>query len=97
MKLKVHDKEFNQYTQIDRFAVIPKKMWDEFELGAQTLSINDNNVTVRVYDVPCDCSGSMHSHRLIDLRAIWKDLGLQSNQDIDISRSSPKVRRSPNS
>lgn len=87
MKLKVHNKEFNEYTQIDKFALVPKKMWEEIETGSQSLSINGKNVTVRVYDVPCDCTGAMHSHRLIDFRSVWDKLDLKANQDIEISRS----------
>ncbi len=86
MKLKVHDKPFNEYTQIDKFVLVPKKMRDDITLGDQTLKINDKSVDVRVYDIPCDCTGSMHSHRLIDLRDIWKDLDLEADQEIEISR-----------
>ncbi len=86
MKLKVHNREFNEYTQIDKFALVPKKMWSEIEVGNQSFSINGKNTIVRIYDIPCDCTGAMHSHRLIDLRSVWDKLKLEPNQDIEISR-----------
>ncbi len=97
MKLKTHTKEFNEYTQIDKFALVPKKMWGDIEVGSRQLSINGRNVTARIYDVPCDCSGVMHSHRLIDLRSIWNKLGLKPNEDIEVSRCDSKMSPETNS
>lgn len=97
MKLKAHNKEFNEYTQIDKFALVPKKMWEEIETGNQSLSVNGKDTSVRVYDVPCDCTGVMHSHRLIDLRDIWDKLGLEANRDIEISRTGSGQNTKPGS
>lgn len=95
MKLKIYAKEFNKYTQIDKFALIPKKMWNDVETGSQQVCINGQEVRVRIYDVPCDCNGKMHSHRLIDLRDVWDKLGLRSNKNIEISGYNSKLVTKP--
>lgn len=82
VKLRVHDKPFNEYTDIDKYLVAPKKLWEEFEPGEQTIRINGKQIKVRVYDIPCTCVGSMHNHRLIDLRGLWEELGIKAGEEV---------------
>ena len=86
MKLKVHDKAFNQFTEIDKFILLPKKAWDDLGIGEQEISLNQKRLKVRVYDVPCDCTGEMHSHRLVDLRSVWGKLGVTGGQDVELTK-----------
>lgn len=84
MKLTAHFNEKRKFSDIDKFILIPKKFWEYFSLGESKYKLNDKNLSLRVYDVPCDCSGEMHTHRLIDLRDIWDELGLKDGQEIEI-------------
>jgi len=86
VKLRVHNKPFNEYTDIDRFLVAPKKLWDEFKPGEQKIIINNNPVKVRVYDIPCACTGPMHNHRLIDLRGVWDKLKIKAGEQITLDK-----------
>jgi len=87
MILKAYDKKFNEYSDIDKFILVPKKVWDDIAVGEQEISINQKKVKLRVYDVPCDCAGvAMHSHRIIDLRNIWDKLGLKDSQELEITK-----------
>ena len=84
IKLKAHNKPFNDYTDIDKFLVVPKKLWNEIGVGETTLKINGSRVKLRVYDIPCDCVGKMHQHRLIDLREIWDKIDLKVNELVGV-------------
>ncbi len=86
MKLTAHYNKQGKFSEIDRFILIPKKIWEDFSPGISDYKINDRKFTLRVYDVPCDCTGNMHTHRLIDLRDIWDDLGIEDGQILEISR-----------
>lgn len=84
IKLKAHNKPFNEFTDIDKFLVVPKKMWGEIALGSLKLKIKNLNVTVRIYDIPCSCIGKMHSHRLIDLRGVWDKVQIKENEKVTV-------------
>lgn len=86
MKLKTHNKPINEYTEIDKFLLIPKKMWEDFELGETTLRLNGKTEKLRIYDIPCECVAPHHQHRIIDLRDVWNKLRLSANQEIEISK-----------
>jgi hypothetical protein len=86
IKTKALNKVFNEFTQIDKFALVSKKVWDDLPQGEANLSLNGKAVKVRIYDVPCNCSNQMHTHRLIDLRDSWDDLKLTNGQVIEISK-----------
>jgi len=86
LKLKAQNKKFNQFTQIDKFALIPKKWWEYFEIGENVLKINNTKTMVRVYEVPCTCTGNKHTHRILDLRSIWKKMNLSNHQKIEIEK-----------
>ena len=86
LKLKAHSKIFNQFTEIDKFLLIPKKLNDEFEIGEMRVKLNDQKVTVRIYDIPCDCNKTKHTHRLLDLRDTWDRLRLKPNQPVEITK-----------
>lgn len=84
LKLKVHNKPFNEYADIDKFLVVPKKIWNEVAPGTMKLKINGSKVSARIYDIPCKCVSKMHSHRLIDLREIWDKIGLKENEEVEV-------------
>jgi len=84
IKLKTHSKPLNEFTDIDKFLVVPKKIWNEIEPGTAKLRINGASVSVRIYNIPCECVGKMHSHRLIDLREIWDKIGLKENEEVTV-------------
>lgn len=86
MKLQAHHKKNDKFSQIDKFILIPKKNWDDFQLGESSYTINGKQINLRVYDCPCDCSGKMHSHRIIDLRDAWEDLALSDGANVNIDR-----------
>lgn len=85
LKLKVHTKPISPYTDIDKYILVPKKIWDEFQVGSIEILINGSKVKTRVYDVFCDCVGERHNHRIIDLRDQFDDLDLKENQEVTIS------------
>ena len=86
LKLKAHNKNFNEYTEIDKFLLIPKKVVDEFEIGEMELKLNGKKAKVRIYDIPCDCNEAKHTHRLLDLRDVWDKLNLKPNQLVEITK-----------
>jgi len=86
IKLKVHDKPFNEYADIDKFLVVPKKLWDDIKAGEITLKLNESRVKVRVYDIPCNCVGKMHQHRLVDLRSVFDKLGLKEADELTVEK-----------
>jgi len=86
MKLKTHNKPINEYTEIDKFLLIPKKLWEDFNIGEMTLKLDGKSICLRVYEIPCDCVAPHHQHRIIDLRDVWDELKLSANSEIEISR-----------
>lgn len=86
IKLTVQQKKFNQYTDINKFALIPKKYWNLFTTGENNLIINSTNTKVIIYEIPCDCTGNKHHHMIIDLADIWNKLRLTNGDKICISK-----------
>ena len=86
IKIKVHSKVFGKYSEIDKFFLVPKKYWDDFETGDKELKINNQKVILRIYDVLCDCSSKMHTHRVVDLRSVWEKLNLKEGNEIILER-----------
>lgn len=86
LKLRVHIKPFNEYTDIDKYLVVPKKLWEDFQPGESQLTLKGIKSKVRIYDIPCECVGSMHNHRLIDLREEFNKIGLKDNEEIEIGK-----------
>lgn len=86
MKLTISSKSLSSYSEIDKFALIPKKLWDDFGLGEKELSINGRNFKVEIIEMLCDCMGTNknHEHRIIDLREIWDELDLTGQKEISI-------------
>lgn len=86
VRLRVHSKPFNEHTKIDKFLMIPKKLWGDFETGLIVVQINGKKIKTRVYDIYCECIGKQHTHRILDLREAWKELGLQDNLEVEIKK-----------
>ncbi len=86
MKLKAHNKILGTHSEIDKFLLVPKKLWDEFGEGEIGVSINGKRVKIRVYDILCDCVGEEHHHRLIDLRQVWDDLKISDGDNVIIEK-----------
>lgn len=84
MKLKYHTKPISQFTQIDRYLLIPKKMADDFPEGEISLNINGKKISTRVYDIFCDCRPEKHTHKIIDLRDC-KNLDLDEGREVEVS------------
>lgn len=86
LELKAQSKKFNEFTEINKFALIPKKWWDDFDLGNNTLIINGSKQRVRVYEVPCVCIGQRHTHRILDLRSVWDKMDLRDHEKIEVDK-----------
>ena len=86
LKLKCHKNKIEEFSEIDKMILIPKKSSDEFEVGEGEYSLNGQKMLLRVYDVPCNCSQKMHTHRIIDLREAWDKLNLSDGQEVEIER-----------
>ena len=86
LELKAQNKRFNEFTEIDKFALIPKKQWSDFELGENTLILNGREQKVRAYEIPCTCIGQKHTHRILDLRPIWNKMNFQDHEIIEVSK-----------
>jgi len=84
--LKAHDKKVGKLNEIDKSILVPKKNWGDFELGEGEYKINGKSTKLRVYDVLCDCDNQPHTHRILDLRSIWDDLGLKNGDELEIGR-----------
>lgn len=86
LRLKAQNKKFNDFTEIDKFALIPKKWWGSFELGINNVTINGTEVSVRIYEVPCTCSKNRHTHLILDLRQNWEKLKLKDHDRIEVNK-----------
>lgn len=86
ISLKTHTKPINEHTDIDRYLLVPKKNWGDFEIGDLELKINGINIKTRVYDVFCECVTPKHNHRIIDLRDMWSKLDLKENIEVEVER-----------
>jgi len=86
LKLKTHGEPINQYTDIDKYLLVPKKLWGDFELGESELKIDGQKIRTRVYDIFCECTMPKHNHRIVDLRDVWVKLNLKENQEVEIER-----------
>ncbi|PIT97237.1 hypothetical protein COT77_02615 [Candidatus Berkelbacteria bacterium CG10_big_fil_rev_8_21_14_0_10_41_12] len=86
IKLSTSDKTLGSFSEIDKFAIIPKKLWDDFPAGKKMINIRGKNREVEVYEILCDCMGKekKHNHRIIDLRELWKELDLKNKTKIEI-------------
>ena len=86
LNLKAHSGRLGSFSEIDRFVLIPKKYWDDFLVGVTKFKIKGKKVSVRIYDIPCDCYPKKHTHRIIDLRNIWGDLQIKNGEELPITR-----------
>ena len=86
MKLKAHDKKVSEFSEIDKIILIPKKISEEFALGAQKLKLDGKKTELRVYDVPCNCNKEMHTHRVVDLRDVWDEMDIKDGDLLEIER-----------
>jgi len=86
IKLKTHNRSINKYTEIDRYLLVPKKLWDDFETGEFKVKINGTWIKTRIYDIFCECVGPKHTHRVLDLRESWDRLGLKENQKVEVEK-----------
>lgn len=86
LKLKTHNRRFNEFTEIDKFVLVPKKAWDDLPQGITEIMINNQKEKIKIFDVPCNCTGQIHSHKIIDLRDIWEKLKLENDQKIEIGK-----------
>lgn len=86
LKLKAHENKISKFSEIDKLILIPKKNWDDFELGEKEYGLNGKRLKLRVYEIPCDCSHQMHNHRILDLRDIWSELKITDGDEMEIER-----------
>lgn len=86
LKLKVQSKKFNDFTEIDKFVLIPKKYWENFKDGINKITIGGVKVSARVYEIPCTCIGNNHTHKIFDLRPFWDRLDLEHEEEIEIDK-----------
>ena len=86
IQLKAHNKSIGKLNKIDKLILVPKKFWADFPSGVSDYKLNGKNLTLRVYDVPCDCSGPDHTHRIVDLRDVWESLKLTDGTILEIER-----------
>jgi len=86
LRLKAHSQPLNEYTKIDKFVLVPKKLWDELTVGKIEFKLKGKKVKTRIYDIPCDCNQRMHTHRLIDLRDEWDRLEITSGEELTLEK-----------
>ena len=86
IRLKAHSRSVGKLNEIDKLLLIPKKNWDDFPVGEGEYKLNSKKLKLRVYDVPCDCSGEDHVHRIVDLREVWNNLALQEGTSLEVER-----------
>jgi len=86
IRLKAHNKTVGKLNKIDKLILVPKKYWEDFPAGESEYRLNHEKLKLRVYDIPCDCSGPNHTHRIVDLRDIWDELNLIDGSDLEIER-----------
>ena len=86
IKLKARNKPISEFTEIDKYFLVPKKLWEDFPVGETKLAVAGNKITLRIYDVPCECVPQKHQHRIIDLRDAWDGLKLKENQEVEVGR-----------
>jgi len=86
IKLKVHTKPISKQTDIDKYLLVPKKLWSDFEAGEMSLKLNGTKVKTRIYEIPCNCVGEEHIHRIIDLRELWEKLDLKENSELEVEK-----------
>lgn len=86
LKLKCHANKIGEFSEIDKIILIPKKISDEFEVGEDEYSLDGQKMRLRIYDIPCNCSQKMHTHRIIDLREVWEKLNLSDGQEVEIGK-----------
>jgi len=86
LRLKCHSHKISEFSEIDRMLLVPKKVSDEFEVGEGEYILGGQKLQLRIYDIPCNCSKTMHTHRIIDLREIWDKLRLTDGQELEIER-----------
>jgi len=86
IKLKVHTKPVSPQTDIDKYLLVPKKLWDDFGAGETSLKLNGTKIKTRIYEIPCHCVGEDHFHRIVDLRELWEKLDLKENVEVEIEK-----------
>jgi hypothetical protein len=84
--LKAHNKKLGDYNEIDKFLLVPKKLWDEIPEGEAEISLNGKRVKTRVYDIPCNCVAPDHHHRLVDLRSVWDEMKFKEGDNVKIEK-----------
>ena len=84
MKLQIHDRPISEFTEIDKFILISKKFWEDFEAGEIRIKINGQKIKTWVYDVRCNCNPTKHTHRILDLRGVWKKLQLKAGEKVEL-------------
>lgn len=86
MKISISQKNISSYSEIDKFALIPKKLWSDFELGEKELMLDGRKLKVEILEMLCDCMGAnkTHQHRIIDLREFWDELSLDGKKEINV-------------
>lgn len=85
LKLKYHDKPVNDFTEINKYLMIPKKLHQNFPEGEIEMSIAGKKILTRVYDIYCECVAPKHIHKIIDLREFDGAKEFKENQEIEIS------------
>lgn len=86
LKLKVQNKKFNDSSEIDKFVLIPKKYWGNFEDGINKVKLDGVKINARIYEIPCTCVGSAHTHKILDLRPHWEKFNLEFKEEIEIDK-----------
>lgn len=84
ISLKFHNKAINQYTQIDKYFLVPKKVIDFFPEGEIVLLVDGKKIKTRVYNIFCDCRPEKHTHRIIDLRDYAEKLSLENGKESEV-------------
>lgn len=86
IKLKVHNKPLNESTSIDKYILVPKKLWEDFNCPELELRLNGKKTKLRTYEIPCQCVGKQHTHKIIDLREIWDEMKLSGSSIVEIEK-----------
>ncbi|OQA53221.1 MAG: hypothetical protein BWY43_00148 [candidate division WS2 bacterium ADurb.Bin280] len=85
IKLKYHSHPINEFTEIDKYLMVPKKLHEDFPEGEIEIRLQNKKFSTRVYDIYCECTGSKHIHKVIDLRKFEGTNDFSEGEEIEIS------------
>jgi len=85
LKLKYHNRPINEFTEIDSYLMVPKKLHQNFPEGEIEITLLGRKFKTRVYDIYCECTLPKHIHKIIDLRGFKLRKDLMEGEEVEIA------------